>query len=178
MVKNLPANAGASGDPGSIRGSGKSSGGGNGNPLQYSCRHHPIDRGAWWSTVHGGHKEPLVTEQEYNPDKRKVKPKEFLGIFYLHYLCAMLEAYCPLAAITSFSQACPLFPCVNFEFLGGKSGLLLCIHHAHHPVYCHAHMTLVNHCLIEGHLRAPNVSRHQKPLEGLLNQISGPHLSF
>ena len=41
------------GDLGSIPGSGKSSGEGNGNPLQYSCLENPIDRGAWWATVHG-----------------------------------------------------------------------------------------------------------------------------
>ena len=50
MVKNLPANAG---DMGSIPGLGKSPGGGNGNPLQYSCLENPMDRGAWWATVHG-----------------------------------------------------------------------------------------------------------------------------
>ena len=38
---------------GSISGSGRSSGGGNGHPLQYSCRENPMDRGAWWATVHG-----------------------------------------------------------------------------------------------------------------------------
>ena len=41
------------GDPGSIPGSGRSSGEGNGNPLQYSCLENPIDRAAWWATVHG-----------------------------------------------------------------------------------------------------------------------------
>ena len=40
------------GDPGSIPGSGRSSGEGNGNPLQYSCLENPMDRGAWWATVH------------------------------------------------------------------------------------------------------------------------------
>ena len=40
------------GDPGSILGSGRSLGGGNGNPLQYSCLENPTDRGAWWATVH------------------------------------------------------------------------------------------------------------------------------
>ena len=40
-------------DPGSIPGSGRSSGVGNGNPLQYSCLEIPMDRGAWWATVHG-----------------------------------------------------------------------------------------------------------------------------
>ena len=41
------------GDPGSIAGSGRSPGGGNGNPLQYSCLENPTDRGAWWATRHG-----------------------------------------------------------------------------------------------------------------------------
>ena len=44
VVKNLPANAG---DTGSILGSGRSPGVGNGNPLQYSCLENSIDRGAW-----------------------------------------------------------------------------------------------------------------------------------
>ena len=50
MVKNLPAIAG---DMGSIPGLGRSLGGGNGNPLQYSCLENPTDRGAWWAAVHG-----------------------------------------------------------------------------------------------------------------------------
>ena len=41
------------GDPGSVPGSGRSSGEGNGYPLQYSCMENPVDRGAWWATVHG-----------------------------------------------------------------------------------------------------------------------------
>ena len=41
------------GDSGSIAGSGRSPGGGNGNPLQYSCLGNPMDLGAWWATVHG-----------------------------------------------------------------------------------------------------------------------------
>ena len=45
-VKNLPANAGDSGALGWILSSGRSSGGGNGNPLQYSCLGNPMDRGA------------------------------------------------------------------------------------------------------------------------------------
>ena len=52
-VKNLPANAGDEGEAGSIPGLGRSPGGGNGNPLQYSCLENPMDRGAWWATVHG-----------------------------------------------------------------------------------------------------------------------------
>ena len=40
------------GDPGSIPELEKSPGGGNGNPFQYSCLKNPMDRGAWWATVH------------------------------------------------------------------------------------------------------------------------------
>ena len=49
-VKNLPANAG---DLGSIPGLGRSSGVGNGNPLQYSYLENPMNRGAWRAAVHG-----------------------------------------------------------------------------------------------------------------------------
>ena len=53
MVKNPPANAGDTGDVSLIAGSGRSPGGGNGTPLQYSCLGNPMDRGAWWATVQG-----------------------------------------------------------------------------------------------------------------------------
>ena len=53
MVKNLPANSGATGEAGFIPGFGKSPGGGNGYSLQYSCLEKSMDRGAWWATVHG-----------------------------------------------------------------------------------------------------------------------------
>ena len=46
------ASACSAGDPGSIPGSGRSRGEGNGNPLQYSCLENPTDRGAWRATVH------------------------------------------------------------------------------------------------------------------------------
>ena len=52
MVKNPPANAGDTGDAGSIPGLGRSPGVGNGNPLQYSCLEDPMDRGAWRAIVH------------------------------------------------------------------------------------------------------------------------------
>ena len=52
MSKDFACNAGNTGDPGSIPGMGRSNGEGNGNPLQYFCLENPIDRGAWWATVH------------------------------------------------------------------------------------------------------------------------------
>ena len=52
VVKNLPANAGDIRDLGLIPGSGRSPGGGRGNPLEYSCLENLMDRGAWCVTVH------------------------------------------------------------------------------------------------------------------------------
>ena len=51
--KGPACNAGDIRDKGSIPGSGRSPGEGNGNPLQYSCLKNPMARGAWWATVHG-----------------------------------------------------------------------------------------------------------------------------
>ena len=59
VIKGFPdgsdgkASACNAGDPGLIPGSGRSSGEGNGNPLQYSCLENPMDGGAWQATVHG-----------------------------------------------------------------------------------------------------------------------------
>ena len=52
VVKNLLVNAGNLRDMNSISWWGRSPGGGHGNPLQYSCLENPMDRGAWWATVH------------------------------------------------------------------------------------------------------------------------------
>ena len=51
MIKNAPANAGDIRDTGSTPGLGRSPGGENGNPLQYSCLENPMDRRAWRATV-------------------------------------------------------------------------------------------------------------------------------
>ena len=53
VVKNLPANAGDMRDTSLIPGSGRSPGGGHGNPLQYGCLENPMDRGDWQAAVHG-----------------------------------------------------------------------------------------------------------------------------
>ena len=62
VIKNLSANAGDVRDTGSIPGSGKSPGGGNGDPLQYSCLENPINRGAWWATIHAVSKSQMRLE--------------------------------------------------------------------------------------------------------------------
>ena len=53
MAKESTCNGGDIADAHSVPGLGRSPGGGNGNPLQYSCLEDPTDRGAWWATVHG-----------------------------------------------------------------------------------------------------------------------------
>ena len=60
MIKNLLANAG---DVDSVSGLGRFPGGGNDNPLQYSCQKNPMDRGSWWVIGHGVAKESEMTKQ-------------------------------------------------------------------------------------------------------------------
>ena len=67
VVKNPAANAGDTWDSSLIPGSGRSAGGGNGNPCQYSCLENPMDRGAWWATVHGVGKSWTRVSTEHVP---------------------------------------------------------------------------------------------------------------
>ena len=64
VLENLPVNAG---DTGSILGSRRCPGEGNGNPLQHSCLENSTDRGAWQATVHGV-TELDMTEQAHKPE--------------------------------------------------------------------------------------------------------------
>ena len=55
----------SAGYPGSIPGSGRSPGEGNGNPLQTSCLENPTDRGAWWATVHGIAESDMTVQRNF-----------------------------------------------------------------------------------------------------------------
>ena len=69
VVKNLLASAGDIRDMGLIPGSGRSPGGGHGNPLQYSCLENPVGRGAWQAAVHG------VTQSQLWPKRLSTHAK-------------------------------------------------------------------------------------------------------
>ena len=78
VVKNLPAHAGGTRDGGSIPGSGRSPGGDNGNPLQYSCLENPMDGGAWRAAVHGVAKSQTRLKQlsMYTRDKSSIRERQ------------------------------------------------------------------------------------------------------
>ena len=61
VIKNLPVVQEMQ-ETGSVPGSGRSPGEGNGNPLQYTCLGNPMDREAWWAAVHGVTNERLTTK--------------------------------------------------------------------------------------------------------------------
>ena len=71
MVNNGPANLGDARDVDSIPGLGRSPGGGNGNPLQYSCLENPMDRVAWWAT------DPGVPKSQTRPSTQQCTLKIF-----------------------------------------------------------------------------------------------------
>ena len=80
VVKNLPADVGDIRDTGLIPVLGRSPGGGNGNPLQYSCLENLIDRGAWWATVHGSQKSPARwSDWSWHQTRLSPKSRAFPG---------------------------------------------------------------------------------------------------
>ena len=68
MVKNPPANAG---DMDWIPGSGRYPGEGSGNSFQYSCLGNPVDRGAWWATIHGVVESDMTTNTSDSGDQKQ-----------------------------------------------------------------------------------------------------------
>ena len=76
----------SAGDLGSIPGSGRSPGEGNGNPLQYSCLENPMDGGAWWATAHGVTKSQTqlsdFTHSLTHPFAWRLHSARFKSVFY------------------------------------------------------------------------------------------------
>ena len=103
-VKVSASNAG---NPGSIPGSGRSPGEGNGNPLQYSCLENPMDRGAWRATVHGVSKSQtqLTVQLDYKESSDRLLsfcvPKSLrigTAAVKLKNTCFLEETLCPTQA--------------------------------------------------------------------------------
>ena len=87
MVKNLPTNAGDTRDTGSIPGLGRFPGGKHDNPIQYSCLENPMDRRAWWATVHNAAKSRTGLKQSKHKGVDKVSiliNSKFLHTFALN----------------------------------------------------------------------------------------------
>ena len=93
------------GDLGSIPGSGRSPGKGNGNPLQCSCLENPMARGAWWATVHGIAKN--WTQLSYQHTSKAPKWKSLLSslVFWFLLFCVFKEFRKPLTLRFSFPSA-------------------------------------------------------------------------
>ena len=87
VVKNLPANAEDIRDVCSTPGSGRSPGGGHGNPLHFSCLENPMDRGACWATVHGVTQSQIRLKQlsMHTHINVFVSPSSSLGKDYCSY---------------------------------------------------------------------------------------------
>ena len=89
MVYKPPANEGDVSEVGWIPGSGRSPGGGHGNPLQYSCLENPLDRGAWQATVHRIAKSWI---------QLKLLCTHTWGIYRLRFWFSSVEGYLGLMA--------------------------------------------------------------------------------
>ena len=127
LVKNLPASAGDIRHVGSIPGSGRSPGGGHGNPFQYSCLENPTDRGAWRATVlmitkgkSYGHIELDMTEDTQHTHTHLALPK--LGLSP----CLLMM---PILALPFPWVVTPPFPCFtkkNKEYKQEEGTFLRC----------------------------------------------------
>ena len=95
VVKELTCSAGDAGDMGSIPGLGSSPGGGNGNPLQYSGLGNPMERGAWWTTVHGVAKKLDMTEHTHTHinTQKTIPSKEDKGNWVTVNICSNEHSY-------------------------------------------------------------------------------------
>ena len=114
----VKASACNAGDLGSIPGSGRSPGEGNGNPLQYSCLENPKDRGAWWASVHGVAKSRTRlsdwTELNWWYDVSNHYPQHpfFFFFFFVFSLRWYLRRDLWLFGwVTLFSMVSPMYVC-------------------------------------------------------------------
>ena len=102
VEKNLPASARNPRDMGSIPESGRSAGGGNGTPLQYSCLENPMDRGAWWAAVHR-----TITSQTRLSHQAHI----VTNVLFFFFSCLAPVFYLGSAGI---NKGLSMFPCLMY----------------------------------------------------------------
>ena len=112
VVKNLPANAGDSGDAAPVPGLGRSPGGGYGNTLLCSCLENPMDRGTWGVTVHGVAKESDTTEMTWRTHSHIVSSMMAVREDSVRVPCHL--ATCALSAVPSPHSLKSLFSVLRF----------------------------------------------------------------
>ena len=124
VVKNQPANAGNVRDPGSIPGSGRSPGEGNGNPLQYSCLENPMDRGAWWATIQRAAKSQTglkgLSAREGRGSGNECALTRFLGWGLFTEQCVLTGGGQGTDCVSWGKCAPPLAPSPEGLWLGGQ----------------------------------------------------------
>ena len=102
VVKNLPAVQETQIELGSIPGLGRYSGGGNGNLLQYSYLENPMDRGAWWATVHGVVKSQTGLNRHSTHRILRIRNRKNSGCQRLGV--GRMKCYCLMGIIFSFAR--------------------------------------------------------------------------
>ena len=132
MVKKLPANAVDVREVGSIPGSGRSPGGGHGNPLQYSCLENPMDRGAWRANVHSIGESDMTTIQHTHSVNH-------------HKSSYCMSLYnCPSSPISVTTEACSLLVNIN---LFSVSMSLFCFHFVCLFLFFRFHILVKSHSI-------------------------------
>ena len=123
MVKSPPANAGVMG---LIPGSGRSHGGENGSQFQYSCLKNPMDRGAWWPTVHRGRNVLGMTERTQHPPQQI-----FMYTLKLFCCCCSVTQSCPnlcnpvKCRMPGFTISQSLLKVLSIELMMSSNDLIL-----------------------------------------------------
>ena len=151
VLKNLPVKAG---DTGSILGSGRCPGEGNGNPLQYSCLENSMDRGAWQTTVHGT-AELDMTEQAH---------KSASTVRNICLFPSKTNSYRRMTFGCHFSSVAQSCPTLCDPMNRSTPGLP--VHH-HLPEFTQTHVHRVHDAIQPSHPLsspsppAPNPSQHQ-----------------
>ena len=126
VVKNPPADAADVRDMGSIPGTGRSPGGGHGNPLQYSSLENPMDRGAWWATVQRVTKSQTWWKLQYTHTQYLLKEKS--GVRATVFVSGLNISSPTFFFLTTWLWAIlQTLSILHFIFMGHNNNYLICL---------------------------------------------------